>query len=186
MSRRMVKCFVAFMFVLCSLTMVARAGEMTSVMIPNGLYEAEAGDWVMFKMADGSKMKYSVVSRTGPGEAADITLRAETFDGDRMTASRRWVQKVGPNFMQPSVEGLEENDKAKKNFSFNRREDTINFDGSKMGIQIIEVFDGNNLIRTWYLSTEIPVFGVIKRVGRSKAADFEVVDFGFAEGEGGN
>lgn len=180
MSRRLVGLSCAVLVVICALATVAVAGDMMSVMIPNGLYEAESGDWVMFKMADGSKQKFSVVSKAGTGENADVTIRCETFDGDRMVTSRRWVQKVGKNFMQPPPE--EKDEEQLKKYTFNRREDTINFDGSKMGIQIVEVYKSGRLVRTWYLSTEIPVFGVIKRLGANKSTDFEVVDFGFADG----
>ncbi len=164
----------------------AHGGDMISVLIPNGLWDAKPNDWVIFKMRDGSRTRHSVLARSGTGADADITMRSEVLDGDRVVSSRRWVQKVGEQFVEPPVEG-EFSDSGtidRTLYTFTRREDAISFDGKEMPIQVVEVFKQNNLLRTWYLSTELPVYGVIKRTsGTSRESDFEVVDFGFADSQ---
>lgn len=178
--------FLSAMLAVAFAAVLAFGGDMLSVLIPNGLWDAAPNDWIIFKMRDGSRVRHSVLSRTGQSKDADITLRSEVLDGERVVSSRRWVQKVGEQFVEPPVEG-EFSDSAtvdRSQYTFTRREDAINFDGSEMTIQVVEVYKADNLLRTWYLSAEMPVYGVIKRTsGTSRTSDFEVVDFGHADGQ---
>ncbi|MCD8140050.1 MAG: hypothetical protein LUE17_09800 [Planctomycetaceae bacterium] len=186
MSKRAATSVLAAVAVVLFAATFARGGDMVSVLIPNGLWDAKVNDWVIFKMRDGSRTRHSVLARTGAGKDADITLRSEVLDGERVVSSRRWVQKVGEQFVEPPVEGeFSDNGEVDRSlYTFTRREDSISFDGSEMPIQVVEVYKQNNLLRTWYLSTQLPVYGVIKRSsGANRESDFEVVDFGFADSQ---
>ena len=186
MLKRAGRIFLAAGMVACVAATAWCAGDMLSVLIPNGLWGAAVNDWVIFKMRDGTRVRHSVLTRTGQTKDSDITIRSEVLDGERVVSSRRWVQKIGEEFVEPPVEGefYDNGTVDRSQYSFTRREESIEFDGSRMPIQVVEVFKGDTLQRTWYLSTELPVYGVIKRTsGSDRSSDFEVVDFGFADGK---
>lgn len=153
----------------------ALAGERyESIQIANGLAHAEKGDWVLFKMGDGKMQKHTVTDRSAEGADADINIQIVDFDGNIPVHSRNVRQKAG----QPFVEPPPPDDKRK--YTYERRKETVNYDGSAMEVTIVDVFDGNNRVRTWYLSTEFPVYGVIKRMS-GNATDFELLDYGVGE-----
>ncbi len=186
MPNRAGRIFVTAALAVCVAATAWCAGDMLSVLIPNGLWSAAPEDWVIFKMRDGSRVRHSVLSRTGQTSNDDITVRSEILDGERVVSSRRWVQKIGEEFVEPPVEGefRDNGDIDRSQYSFTRREESIDFDGSRMIIQVVEVYKGDTLQRTWYLSSDLPVYGVIKRTsGSDRSSDFEVIDFGFADGQ---
>ncbi len=42
----------------------------------------------------------------------------------------------------------------------------------------MDVFDGDRKVRTWYLSTEFPVYGSMKRLNGNGDPEFSLVTFG--------
>ncbi len=158
---------------------IASAGEKYKmVTIPNGLYTAEKGDWVEFKMANGMVQKVSILERSGSGTKAQVTVRTENYLDGKIQDSRRVVQEVGEEYIDPPAdrEGGEKGD------SFGRRKGVAMIGDGEAEVNIIDVYKGDKLLRTWYLTPEIPVYGVLKLVRGDGSTVFETIDFGVAEG----
>lgn len=157
-------------------TAACAAEQFEKVFIPNGLAHAEIGDWITFKMADGTTQKHSIIERTGESPDGEIVIRIEAFSNNELQNSRRIRQAIGKEFVEPPVPEGEKH-------TYERRKENITFEGAQLEITIIDVLNGGKLSRTWYLSTELPVYGVIKKTFANGSSEFEVVDFGFADGE---
>ncbi len=150
----------------------ALAGERyENIHIANGLASADIGDWVLFRLPDGKTQKHTVVERNGAGKDATATVQIVDFQGNIPTFSKKQVFPAGEEFMQPPTpEG--------KKYTYERRKETVNFDGTELEVTIVDVFDGNKKVRTWYLSTEFPVYGTMKRLNGNDEAEFSLVTFG--------
>lgn len=173
----MKKMGIALVLVMTLVAGAARgADRFEKIYIPNGLAHAEIGDWILFKMVDGTTQKHAIVEREGEGPTAEIVIRIENIVNDQPSSARRIRQAVGEEFVEPPVPEGEKH-------TYERRKETVMFEDSALEITIIDVFNNDSLERTWYLSSELPVYGVIKKVLASGASEFEVIDFGFAEGE---
>ena len=150
------------------------AETFTRVYIPNGLAHAEIGDWITFRMADGTTQKHSIVERTGAIPDGEIVVHIETYSSaNELQNSRRIRQAIGPEMVEPPVP-------AGENHTYDRRKETIIFEGAQLEITILDVKNNGVLQRTWYLSPELPVYGTIKKTFANGSSEFEVVDFGFA------
>ncbi len=159
---------------------MARAGEKyQKVTIPNGLYTAEIGDWVEFKMANGNVQKVSVLERSGTGPKGQVTVRTENYRDGRIQDSRRVTQDVGEEYIDPPAD----RDDSEKGDSFGRRKGVAMIQDGEAEVNIIDVYKGDKLLRTWYLTPEIPVYGVLKLVRGDGSLVFETIDFGVAEGK---
>ncbi len=153
------------------------AERFEKVFIPNGLAHAEMGDWITFKMADGTRQKHSIVERTGSAPNGEIVIHIETYSAaNELQNSRRVRQAIGEEFVEPPVP-------AGQKHSYERRKETINFEGAQLEITILSVYNNGALQRVWYLSPELPVYGTIKKTFANGASEFEVVDFGFANAQ---
>lgn len=140
--------------------------------IPNGMATADVGDWVTIKLPNGTKQKHSVTKRTGDGDNAKVTLRIETLVNDRVTSTKEDVVTAGEQFVKPPAP------KDKKRL-YERREEDIMFEDNEITTTIIDVYEDEKLVRTWYLSTEFPIYGTMKRVNANGTVEFEVVDYDF-------
>lgn len=173
----MKKLVPALIMVLALSAGAAKAAErFEKIFIPNGLAHAEIGDWIMFKMGDGSVQKHSIVEREGEGPKGEIVIRIENMVNNEVASTRRIRQPIGEEFVEPPTPEGETR-------HYERRKETVTFEGSALEITIIDVFNKDKLDRTWYLSSELPVYGVIKKVFANGDSEFEVIDFGFADGE---
>ena len=150
----------------------AFAGERyENIHIANGLSSASVGDWVLFRMPDGKTQKHTVVERNGSGESATATVQIVDFQGNVPTFSRKVTSPAGEEFIQPPApEG--------RKYTFERRKETVDFDGSTLEVTVVDVFDGDRKVRTWYLSTEFPVYGSMKRLNGNGDPEFSLVTFG--------
>ncbi len=156
----------------------ARAAERyLKVTIPNGLATAVTGDWVEFRLRDGRNQRVSILDREGSSPDGKVSIRTEHYLDGKILDSRRVSQAIGEEFVEPPAERDGE-----KGDSFGRRRGTAIIQGGEAEVSIIDVYKGDRLLRTWYLSPEIPVYGVLKLVRGDGTSEFEVVDFGVADG----
>lgn len=160
---------------LCLGVSAAIAGERyENIHIANGLANADVGDWVLFRLPDGKTQKHTVIERNGAGKEATATVQIVDFQGNVPTFSKKQTFPAGEEFMQPPApEG--------KKYTYERRKETVNFDGSALEVTIVDVFDKNNKVRTWYLSTEFPVYGTMKRLNGDGDSEFSIVTFGMGD-----
>ncbi len=168
---------VAAVLVCLGVATAFAAERYENIHIANGLTSADVGDWVLFKLPDGKTQKHTVMARNGAGKEATATVQIVDFQGNVPVFSRKVTSPAGEEFVQPPMpEG--------KKYTFERRKETVDFDGSAIEATIVDVFDGDGSkkIRTWYLSTEIPVYGMIKRVGETGVDEIALVTFGVGAG----
>ncbi len=151
------------------------AETLSEVTIPNGLAHAKLGDWITFKMADGTQQRHTVIERTGDTPTSEIVVRIETLVNNQPQDVKRFRQNVGEEFVKPPVPYGETH-------TYRRRQESITFEGTLLEITILDIMNNGTLVRTWYLSTELPVYGVIKKTFANGSSEFEVVDFGFGDG----
>lgn len=170
---RSLSAIIALLTVIC-LGTVSAGERYEKIQIANGLAHAERGDWVLFKMNDGKLQKHTITSRSGEGEDAELGVQIVDFSGNIPVHSRSIKQKAGKPFVEPPKPD------DKKKYTFERRKETVKYDGSAMEVTIVDVYEESSRVRTWYLSTEFPVYGVIKRMSGDKT-DFELLDYGVGE-----
>lgn len=153
----------------------AFAGERyENIHIANGLTGASVGDWVLFSMPDGTMQKHTVMEKNGAGTDATAVVQIVDFKGNVPTFSRKVTSPAGEEFIQPPMpEG--------KKYTFERRKETVDFDGTALEVTVVDVFDGDKKVRTWYLSTEFPVYGTMKRLDADGKAEFSIVTFGMGD-----
>ncbi len=172
----MPKKFLAALFAAILLAGALSAAEtLAEVRIPNGLAHAQIGDWILFKMADGTLQKHSIIERTGAAPDGEIVVHIETMVNNQPQDARRFRQAIGEELVKPPVP-------AGQTHTYRRRQESIIFEGTALDITILDVLNNGALERTWYLSAELPVYGVIKKTFANGSSEFEVVDFGFANG----
>lgn len=171
----MVRKMLAAAFAAMLLTGIAAAAEnFEKVYIPNGLAHAQMGDWITFKMSDGTTQKHTIIERTGDTPSGEIVVQIESFTpSGSLTGTRRLRQPIGPEMVEPPAP-------AGTNYTYERRKETISFEGAQLEITILDVKSNGAIQRTWYLSPELPVYGTIKKTFANGSSEFEVVDFGFA------
>jgi hypothetical protein len=175
MSKKRITLLGAAVAVCLGITAAFAAEERyENIHIANGLASAAVGDWALFKLPDGKTQKHTVMARNGAGKDATATVQIVDFQGNVPVFSRKVTSPAGEEFVQPPMpEG--------KKYTFERRKETVNFDGSAIEVTIVDVFDGNKKIRTWYLSTEFPVYGVMKRLDADDIPEISMVTFGVGD-----
>jgi ABC-type oligopeptide transport system substrate-binding subunit len=150
----------------------AFAGERyENIHIANGLASAAIGDWVLVRLPDGKTQKHTVMERNGEGKEATATVQIVDFQGNVPTFSKKQTFPAGEEFMQPPAPDG-------KKYTYGRRKETVDFEGTELEVTIVDVYADNRKIRTWYLSTEFPVYGAMKRLNANDEAEFSLVTFG--------
>jgi hypothetical protein len=154
-------------------TLAVAEDRYENIHIANGLATADVGDWVLFKLPDGKTQKHTVIEKNGTGKEATAVVQIVDFQGTVPTFSRKVTSPAGEEFMQPPMpEG--------KKYTFERSKETIDFDDSEVEVTIVDVFDKDKKVRSWYLSTDIPVYGTMKRVDANGNPEFSLVTSGTA------
>lgn len=169
---KMMKHLLGAAMAVCLFASLAAAEDRyETIHIANGLATADVGDWVLFKLPDGKTQKHTVLEKNGSGKDATAVVQIVDFQGNVPTFSRKMTFPAGEEFMQPPMpEG--------KKFTFERSKETIDFDGSEVEVTIVDVYDKDKKVRSWYLSTEFPVYGTMKRVDANGNPEISVVTFG--------
>lgn len=153
----------------CVASLGVQAGE---TVIPNRLATAKVGEWVLYSIPDGKTQKHMVVERSGTGEDANVSIRVEDFENGKVVQTHEMVEIAGPE-MAPMPPTKDPEAVAMV------RNDTVSLKGKTFPVTAIDIKKGDDLLRTWYISPEFPVYGLIKRV-EDKGSDpsFEAIDFG--------
>lgn len=174
MTGKLTRFLGAAMLLCAGISYAVAADRYENIHIANGLATAEVGDWVLFKLPDGKTQKHTVIERTGSGEDAKAVVQIVDFKGNIPVFSQKQTSPAGEEFVQPPMP------KGKK-YSFARRKETVDFDGSAVEVTIVDVYEGDTKMRTWYLSTEFPVYGVMRRINEKGSAEIDLVTFGIGD-----
>ncbi len=158
----------AIVFLAAFLTLPVLAGE---TMLPNRLASAEVGEWVLYQLPGGFTQRHIVVERTGEGEDANITIKVDDILDGKVTQTHEVTEIAGkpmapmPHLKDPGTTAVV-------------REETVQVKGKSFKCVAVDIKKGNDVLRTWYVSPEFPVYGLVKRTEvKGKEPSFEAVDF---------
>lgn len=145
------------------------AGEET--LIPNRLATAKVGEWVSYGLPDGFVQKHTVVERSGDGAEAHLVIRIDNYKDGKIAGTSE-IDEIAGEPMAPMPPARDEGAVATV------RNEEVVVKGRKVEGLAIDVKKGPALLRTWYLSPEVPVYGLVKRVDSQGNTEFEAIDFG--------
>ncbi len=156
------------LFLAVLMAMPAFGGE---TMLPNRLATAEVGEWVMYQLPGGFTQRHMVVERTGSGEDANITIKVDDILDGKVTQSHEVTEIAGkpmapmPQLKDPATTAVV-------------REETVKVKDKSFKCVAVDIKKGNDVMRTWYVSPDFPVYGLVKRVEvKGTEPSFEAVDF---------
>ena len=144
----------AFIVMVSGLGQVARAEE-----APNCLKDVKAGEWVLYKLQGGMKMKQTVTAVTDK----EVTLSTQVMMNDKA---------MGPAQETRIPREAGEDKKKEEGVKPKISSATVKVKGKEIKCVVIEVKNAKT-----YLSNEIPVTGMVKSEADGKVA-MELVDFG--------
>ena len=142
--------------------------------VPNRLATAKAGEWASYGFPNGYTQKQTVISREGDGAEAMVTVRIEDIYENEVVQTREISRPAGEPMTEPEIPD-------DPNISVDIRQDNTEVKGKTLAATVIVVdkdYDDEDDERSeWWISSEIPVFGIIKVVADGETR-FEIVDFG--------
>lgn len=147
---------------------VGAAGE---TLVPNRLAVAAIGEWVSFELPDGYVQKHTVVKREGEGPGALVTIRVDNIYDDEIVDSNYITETAGEPLAElPHPE--------REDITLSSAPETFGLKGKQYPGTAITVKRDGKTIQVWYVSSDLPVYGLGKRVDAEGADDFEIADFG--------
>lgn len=151
--------------------MVLGGSALAGESVPNRMAKAEIGEWVAFALPDGYIQKHTVVKRQGEGADAEITLRVENvYDGEVVDVN--YITELAGEAL---VTLPEPEDPA---FTLSCRKTKFTLKGKEFEGLALDIQKDGKPHLVWYVSADIPVYGVGKRTGADGAVTFEMADFG--------
>lgn len=156
--------------VVMAIAMCADAGAEDSLQVPNRMAKSEIGEWVVFNLPDGDIQKHIVVKRDGEGVKAQVTIRVDNIYDGEVVNSEYIVEDAGESHVAVPPPHDEK-------VKIRCRDETIGLKGNEYkGVRLDVERDGKPY-QTWYISSDIPVYGLIRR-SEANGAEFEIADFG--------
>lgn len=149
--------------------------ELTVDDIPTRIADAEVGEWVLYKLADGSQSRLTVVEKYKEyGDTYLIIQNEVTNKGKRARVSE---ERVCVEDAIKDLRDLSSEDKV--------TEAQVLVHGRRLRAVVVNFIVDGRLVRQSYFSDKIPVYGLVKGVSPlAKARNaLTLVDYGFAEDE---
>lgn len=153
----------------------AAAGEQN---VPNRLATAKIGEWATYRIPNGYQQKLTVIKRDGDGPEAQVTVRVDNIYNNEVVNTVEFARDAGNPAEPPRIEfgeGVEvEVDVGNK---------LVSVKGRNIEATVVEIDyeygddDIDDEEVKWYVSAEIPVFGIIKKE-ENDVVSFELVDYG--------
>lgn len=151
---------------ICGVTMSAEGRN-----VPNRMAVSEVGEWVSFNLPDGYVQKHMVVKRDGTGPEAQVTIRVDNIYDSEVVDSKYITEPAG----ELMTEVTPPEDAA---VEITCRPDAFTLKGKEYDGVAIDVTKDGKPYQVWYVSSDIPVYGLGKRTTADGTRDFEVADFG--------
>lgn len=154
---------------------LAAAGEEN---VPNRLATAKIGEWATYRVPNGYQQKLTVVKREGDGSEALVTVRIDNIYNNEVVNTVEFTRDAGDPMEAPRIEygeGVE------VDIDVDRK--IVGVKGRNIEATVVEIeYEyGDDEIADedvkWYVSAEIPVFGIIKKE-ENDVVSFELIDFG--------
>lgn len=142
--------------------------------VPNRLATAKVGEWASFRMPNGYTQKQTVTAREGEGPEAMVTVRIEDIYENEVVNTREISTPAGEPMAVPQIP-----DDPALSVDIDRKTAVVK--GRSIAATVIEIEkdyeDDDDEESEWWISAEIPVFGLIKKVVDDEV-EFEIIDFG--------
>ncbi len=149
------------------LTCSAALADDDAQMVPNRLATAQVGEWASYQLQSGYIQKHTVTKRDGSGPDAMVTVLVENYYDDELVDSREITQEAGePMHLAEAPEGSE----------IDVDIETMTILGRSMQVWSIEIDYDDDKDVEWYISPDVPVFGLIKQES-DRGEDYVLVDY---------
>ena len=157
----------------------AEEDVLTADDLPTPIADANVGDWVLYKMANGDTMKLTVAEKWDEHGEDYLVIRSETKTGERRKRRTRTEEKR--ICVQESVKDL----RTLSPYDYIVRGEMM-VDGRRLKVFIINFVEDGTVIAQTYLSSRVPVHGLVRGVtieDNKRVVEMTLHDFGFAEDE---
>lgn len=179
-----------FPFLLCFLLCLAAAAgddddddddeapaeqELTPDDIPARIATAEVGEWVLYRQANGNRLRLTVVEKWVEEDDTTLVILNEAIPKDR-GRTRKTHEKISVKDAVADIRNLGEEDKV-------ARADVL-IQGKRMRVIVINFIKNGQIVRQSFLSPRIPVYGLVRGVDMTNNKSrvvLSIIDYGFAE-----
>lgn len=173
------KSLLVFLFV-CATSVAAEeaepsVAEPTSADIPARIGEAEVGEWVLYRRADGSRLRLTVIEKWQLEDDTTLIILNEIIHKGKKRA-RTTREEVSVKQATADIRELGEEDRV-------RRADIL-VQGRKIEVIVVDFIENGRLVRQSYLSPRIPVYGLVRGTeyqNNKTRIVLSLIDYGFAE-----
>lgn len=167
----------ALLFLVCAVA-VSGAGAGGEHEVPNPLADSQVGDWVSYAISDDGRQeqKMTVIRRDGDGDGLKVVVKYDTYVNGMLTNSGTTTHS-GADFagqlpVQPG-EGVEVEIDARD----------IEVKGEAIPCIVVKVTKNEGggkppVVREWFLSDMIPVYGVVRQSENGKSTS-RLLDYGY-------
>lgn len=145
----------------------ASAGE--GAVIPNSLHDARVGEWTLYKTQNGYTQKHTVVKVDGTGPSAAVAVRIDNiYNGEVVDSHEVYHEAGGVNHPIKLPEGRD------AKIEVSTKDVTVK--GKTIRATVVELERDDDEME-WYLSDEVPVFGMIKQISDDDL-EYDLIDYG--------
>ncbi len=156
-----------------AVALAASAAPAAESGVPNRLSSAKVGEWATYRLPDGYIQKQTVIRRDGTGPEALVTIRIENIYNGSVVNSVETQEQAGPAVTPPQVPD-------QPGMQIEITVKNVSVKGRNIAATVLEIENDNgddDEETKWYLSADIPVFGIIRQEVDDKVV-FELIDFG--------
>lgn len=147
------------------------AGELS---VPNRLAVAKPGEWATYAVSNGYIQKQTVVSRSGEGPEASVTVKIENIFEGRTVTETEVVEEAGSPMREV------ERPPAGSGVSVEAKIIDMNVKGRTIPVTVLEFEyddEDDDGEMKWFLSAEVPVYGIVRQE-TDDVVEFELLDYG--------
>lgn len=143
--------------------------------IPVRIAEAEVGEWVLYRQANGDRLRLTVTEKWKEKDDTTLVIRSDIIpkNSGRSRVSR---EEVSVKEAAAEMRTLGEEDRLS-------RADIL-VHGRKTPVIVIHYYEDGVLARQSFLSSRIPVYGLVRGVsmkGEKTRVVLSLIDYGYAE-----
>lgn len=164
----------AILFVAFAVMLGAGAAMAADDLVPNPLATAKIGEWAQYKVPNDYIQKLTVISREGEGPDAMVTVRIDDIYDGEVVATREISQDAGEPMSPPRLP-----DDPGIKVTIEKKDAVVK--GATLAATVVLVdkeYEGEDAEKSeWWVASEIPVFGIIKKVTDGETV-FEILDYG--------
>ncbi|MCC8190108.1 MAG: hypothetical protein LIP77_05645 [Planctomycetes bacterium] len=150
---------------------VGLAGAEEVTMLPNRMAVSAVGEWVEFSLPDGYIQRHTVAERNGEGPEAEVIIRVDNIYDGEVVESSTVTETAGEPETAPPVP-------SDTSVTLRCYPDTFSIRGAEYEGVAVEVSRDGEPYQIWYVSPDIPVYGLGKRENLNDDGSFEIAGFG--------